>query len=570
LGNDSGTFPAENVVNESAYTYCSWTFREQPKFFDIVTYTGNDTNRTIAHNLGSVPGMIIVKRTSSPGAGGNWQVYHRSIGNDQYMVLNSASIATVDDTRWNNTTPTSSVFSLGTNTNVNADGATYVAYLFAHDAGGFGTSGTDNVISCGSYTGNGSTTGPVINLGYEPQWIMYKQTTDANNWFMVDNMRGLPVGGDDSYLIPNSTAAEASGLGNILDINATGFQLKTTAGSANGSGETYIYMAIRRPMKVPTTGTSVFSPVIWTGDGTSGRKVATGLSTPPDLFITQSRDGLLANFFYDRLRGISSTSSGSSKFLRSPYSNAEGSHSEIFTPDMVNLSFATPVYTSDFNGNTHKYVAWNFKRAPKFMDVVCYNETANPGTYNHNLGVVPELMIHKQREAAGDWRVYHKDCNTSWTYPFPILNSNLAGYYASTLFPSTPTSTTFTIDYQRGITTRTHVAYLFATLAGVSKVSSYTGNGSSQTINCGFTAGARFILIKRIDSNDTLTGDWYVWDTARGIVSGNDPHLSLNTTAAEVTTNDSVDPDNSGFIVNQLSATDINVSSATYIYLAIA
>jgi hypothetical protein len=110
------------------------------------------------------------------------------------------------------------------------------------------------------------------------------------------------------------------------------------------------------------------------------------------------------------------------------------------------------------------------------------------------------------------------------------------------------------------------VIYLFATKAGISKVGSYTGNGSSQTINCGFTTGARFVLIKRTDS----TGDWYVWDTVRGIIASTDPHLSLNTTVAEVTTDDSVDPDNSGFIVNQLAATNINVTSATYIFLAIA
>jgi hypothetical protein len=113
---------------------------------------------------------------------------------------------------------------------------------------------------------------------------------------------------------------------------------------------------------------------------------------------------------------------------------------------------------------------------------------------------------------------------------------------------------------------KANVAYLFASCPGVSKVFSYTGNGSSQTINCAFTAGARLVLIKRTDS----TGDWYIWDSARGIVSGNDPHLSLNTTSAEVTSNDSIDPDSSGFVVNQLSATNINVSSATYIGIAIA
>ena len=111
-----------------------------------------------------------------------------------------------------------------------------------------------------------------------------------------------------------------------------------------------------------------------------------------------------------------------------------------------------------------------------------------------------------------------------------------------------------------------YVAFLFATLAGISKVGSYTGNGGSQTINCGFTTGARFVLIKRTDA----AGDWYVWDTVRGIISANDPHLSLNGTAAEVTTDDSIDPDSTGFIVNQLAATNINVTSATYIYLALA
>jgi len=135
-------------------------------------------------------------------------------------------------------------------------------------------------------------------------------------------------------------------------------------------------------------------------------------------------------------------------------------------------------------------------------------------------------------------------------------------------FSAQPTNTNFTIinDPDINANGEAYIAYLFATLTGISKVGSYTGNGSSQTINCGFTGGARFVLIKRTDS----TGDWYVWDTARGIVSGNDPHLSLNTTAAEVTSDDSIDPDSSGFIVNQVSATNVNVSSATYIFYAVA
>jgi hypothetical protein len=205
------------------------------------------------------------------------------------------------------------------------------------------------------------------------------------------------------------------------------------------------------------------------------------------------------------------------------------------------------------------------------MDVVCYsgNGTTNRAIA-HNLGAVPEFMIARRREAADQWYTYHVTTGSSTFNP---LNGNAAASTwsgSSAVWGTTAhTSTTFTVGTDSGINSATglaYVVYLFATLAGISKVGSYTGNGGSQTINCGFTTGARFLLIKCTSA----TGDWYVWDSARGIVGANDPHLSLNTNAAHVTTDDSIDPDNSGFIVNQVVATNINVTSATYIFLAIA
>jgi hypothetical protein len=112
----------------------------------------------------------------------------------------------------------------------------------------------------------------------------------------------------------------------------------------------------------------------------------------------------------------------------------------------------------------------------------------------------------------------------------------------------------------------TYIAYLFATLAGVSKVGSYTGTAADLNVDCGFSAGARFILIKRTDD----TGDWYVWDSARGIVAGNDPYLLLNSTAAEVTGTDYIDPLSSGFTVTSSAPAALNASGGTYIFLAIA
>jgi len=267
--------------NNSGATYVDWQLIAQPKFFDVVTYTGNGSARTIAHNLGSVPGCIIVKRTDTTG---DWQVYHQSLGATKNIVLNSTSEATTTSTRWNDTAPTSSVFTIGVSNTVNNPGSTYVAYLFAHNAGGFGLTGTDNVISCGSYTGT-STVGNEINVGFEPQFIIIKRATGtAENWVMFDNMRGIATGGNDAILYPSGSFAEYDA-GNYLGLTATGFKIEGS--SLNVSGDTYIYIAIRRgPMKTPTDGTKVFSP-----NAVSTDSSAVTTNFPVDLSFESPRSG---------------------------------------------------------------------------------------------------------------------------------------------------------------------------------------------------------------------------------------------------------------------------------------
>jgi hypothetical protein len=210
--------------------------------------------------------------------------------------------------------------------------------------------------------------------------------------------------------------------------------------------------------------------------------------------------------------------------------------------------------------------SWNFARAPGFFDVVCYTGTGSARTVAHNLAAVPEMMLVKRRDAALEWTVYVAPIGST---NYLVLNQIAVAQSATNRWnDTTPTASVFTLGASSNVNANsgTYVAYLFATCPGVSKVFNFTGNGSSQTINCGFTGGARFVMIKRTDS----TGDWYVWDTARGIVANNDPHLSLNTTAAEVTSNDTIDTDSTGFVVNQVSATNVNVNGASYIGLAIA
>jgi len=200
------------------------------------------------------------------------------------------------------------------------------------------------------------------------------------------------------------------------------------------------------------------------------------------------------------------------------------------------------------------------------MDIVSFESHGiiSDWVEHHNLGVTPEFMIFKARQDSSDWWTYHKDIGfTKWLY---LNKTNATADAGSVIFATT--NNTFGLN-SSGIgfgSFKQVITYLFATCPGISKVGSYTGNGTSQVIDCGFSTGARFILIKRTDS----TGDWYIWDSTRGIIAANDPHLSLNTTSAEVTTDDSVDPNPIGFIVNQVAATNINVLNATYIFLSIA
>jgi hypothetical protein len=211
--------------------------------------------------------------------------------------------------------------------------------------------------------------------------------------------------------------------------------------------------------------------------------------------------------------------------------------------------------------------SYGFQRAPGYFDVVCYTGTGVTGlTVNHNLTVTPEWIIVKNRGAVRPWFVQQKDLGATQGI---ILNDTGAAYSDSGLWNNTaPTASVFTVGAGANVNAsgNTYVAYLFATCPGVSKVGSYTGTGATQVINCGFTAGSRFVLIKRTDS----TGDWYVWDSARGIVAGNDPYLLLNSTAAEVTNTDYVDTAATGFEISSTAPAAINASGGTFIFLAIA
>jgi len=534
------------ATNQNNADYVSWTFRKAPGFFDVVTYTGTGSARTVAHSLGSVPGMILVKRTDTTE---NWHVYHRSTGATKYLILDATNAEATGSSVWNDTTPTSTNFTVGTNGAVNGSGGTYVAYIFAHDDAQFGTDGDQSIIKCGSYTGSGSPN-KHIELGFEPQFVMFKNTTNSSDWFMMDIMRGFTVDGvADNYIFANKIDAED--VSPFINPTQTGFNFSSTGAGSNESGSTYIYMAIRRPHKPPEAATEAFF-VTTTANDDYTNLLTSGF--PVDLvFQKNAGGGGFGTYNYSRL-------AGSSQYLNFAATAAEGGGRSTVMDS--NTQFSGFAGTGGNNGLQSFYA---LKRAPGFFDVVAYTGNLSTNNVSHNLEAVPELIIVKRRDTADEWPVY---IASSDNRRYLTLNTATAGGNSNDYWDSTaPTSTQFTLGARQETNGNgsTYIAYLFATLPGISKVGSYTGTGSDMNIDCGFTNGARFVLIKRTNS----TADWFLYDTTRGIGTGNDPYHKLNLGEAEVTNTDYIDPLNAGFIANNNSA-DINASGGTYLFLAIA
>ena len=211
--------------------------------FSIVTYTGTGSNATVGHGLSATPTMMLIKNRSVTA---NWVVYHQSLGNGQAILLNSSG-ASFSAGDFNNTTPTSSVFSIGTSTSANANGNTYVVYCFA-DIEGYS--------KAGSYTGNGSTDGPFVYTGFRPAWIMRKCADAGEQWMIQDTTR-TPNNQNDTYLYPSLSNAEATSSQLGFDILSNGFKMRHGDGATNGNGRTYIYMAFASNPFVTSTGKPV-------------------------------------------------------------------------------------------------------------------------------------------------------------------------------------------------------------------------------------------------------------------------------------------------------------------------
>jgi hypothetical protein len=562
FNSDGFSVGSTGAVNGNALKLASWTFRKAPRFFDVVTYTGDGTtNKTVNHNLKVQPGLILFKRTDTTG---NWTIWHRStpLGGytQSYLRLNGDFPITSLGDYGNSLVPTSTfirtpVHSNSSNTadSVNVSGASYVAYLFAHNDGDgeFGIDEDQDIIKCGSYTGDGQIDGPEITLGFEPQWLLIKRTDATGDWRIIDVMRGM-AGVNSNYqtaLKPN--ASEGEGGENVLIPTPTGWKINTNSGIYNAENGVYTYVAIRRgPMAIPESASEVFDIKLDKAAGLPGWVSSTGVVDMAlrkyDYTLTGSK------YLESRLQGSTAMS---------PESSAAESNSPKGWDYNTGYTYSTGTTAAA------DYAAWMWKRAPNFFDVVAYTGNGIAGrTVSHNLGVVPEMMWVKKRNQTSNWEVYlHSQGGTKRIY---LDLSNAIETTSSAWNNTNATATEFTL----GTSSQTNqnggffIAYLFASLDGISKVGSYAGDGTSgRVIDCGFSNGARFVLAKSYTHAD----NWWLFDSERGIVAGNDPRLWINDSAAEVTNADTIDSHPSGFIVNNTNG-ELNDTGRSYIFYAIA
>ena len=555
--NTGFTWASENNFHPSGSNLCSWTFRKREKFFDIVAYTGNNSGQTsqrnIAHNLGIHPGMFMIKNISDGSS--DWKVYHRGMGSAfmNALTLNDSAAMTSAEGWWHYTAPSDTQFTIGNADEVNKEGDSFICYLFAHhdSTGVFGPDENKDIIHCDYYTGNGSSSGPEVNLGWEPQWVLIKDSQAVGNWRLYDSMRGIATDLDDQMLRPDNNQAEATS--DRIDLTPTGFKLTNSDTDLNANGNRYIYTAIRRPDgyvgKLPSAGTDVFA-------------MDTGNSSAT---IPSFDSNFPVDFAFNRAPAVSEDWVTGARLTGDDYFKTNENTAAATDNNM--LWDSNTGYTKGYASASQ---AWMWKRG-QGMDVVTFEGNGSNRTINHNLGQTPLMYWVKRRDTAADWRVYHYGLNggtTPQNYNLS-LQSDSAESSSSYYWNNTaPTSTVFSIGSNGAVNgSGGEIAvFLFANANdadgnAISKVGYYAGSASGQTITTGFQP--RFIII-RSTSNGR---NWVTFDTLRGWGPGNDEELSINKSDAQGGNNDRGEPTATGFTVGT-GNDDTNASGMNYIYYA--
>ena len=466
--------------------------------FAIAKVTGSGSEQTFGHGLGSTPEVIIRKDLS---IADNWTFYTTVIdGSLDYMRLNLTD--TAGDSGY--TAPTSTVFTNPGNTN------NFIYYSFVSVAG---------FSKISKYTGNGSNDGTIVETGFEPAFLMVKNTSQAADWNIFDNKR-------DTYNSPpmiktvlkaNTTAADGDQTG--VKFYSNGFSVHSASNNVNYNGDTYIYMAFAAdPDTVVPTKAKSFNLATYTGNG--GTQSITGIGFKPSLLWIKSRSNTYGNRLIDSITGPNNYLESNST---SSQQGAGGNGLNSFDSDGFSLGSGNA-----HNANAATFVAWAWKmnddepeimtdgsinsivsaNANAGMSIVSYAGTGTAGTIAHGLNSAPEMIIVKNRSGVDNWRVYHVAMGAT---KYRNLNDSSTQATSSNIWNDTaPTSTVFSIGTAGSVNTNgdEYIAYCFHSVTGFSKFGYW--QGGTTTINLGFQPD--FIMQQDYGAG----GGWTMIDSIRG------------------------------------------------------
>ena len=544
-----------NSGNESG-DHVSTSFKKASGFFDVVTYTGNGSSQNISHSLDAAVGMIWIKKRDNDGGGDkDWFVWHNNLSNKYagYLSLNNTDGEGNSSTIWNQVLPTTTQFSVGNFGGTNYSGSEYVAYVFANDSTIYGEDADQSVIKTGQYVGNGSSNGPEIDLGWEPQWVMLKKrTSNSGLWMMADSMRGVFLGSDDPYLQANATNAEYTSY-DWIEFQSTGFRLTQTGQSLNTNGQTYVYLAIRRNDgfvgKPATAGTDLLA--FDTGNNSSTIPCFDS-GFPVDFAFRRDPDSTTNSLFGARLYG--------------PKEGRINGNDSFSTEN----DFVWDSNTGIFSNWNEDQRAWMWRRSNSFDCVAYRGNGSEHHNIPHKMNNTPQMLWIKRTDSSANWHVFHIGVNDGSAPQDRSLNlNNNTAFTTNAAFNNyLPNAQQFKVGLLNDTNANngTFLAVLFGSVTGLSSVGSYDGNSSSQTITTGFQP--RLLLVKKEDGS----GSWFLFDTARGWGSGNDNYLQIDETIAQNGSYNLCNPISTGFsfsnIATPASGGNLNESGSHYIYYA--
>lgn len=568
------TYTGWYETNQSGQNYVAWNFKaggaavtntdgtitsqvsaNTESGFSVVSYTTQSSGTaTVGHGLNTEPNIVLVKTT---GVADSWRMYHSSLGANYQIYLNLTNAAGSTANQWNNTAPSSSVFTLGTD---NAGSYATIAYCFAE---------VEGFSNFGSYVGTGNpATAPVIVTGFEPAMIIVKSYSagSAKDWVIYDNKRGNA----DNYLLANTSGAE--GVYDNLDFLENGFKITDTGSSLNQSGTSYIYMAFAAdPTAVEPSLEDSFNTVLYSGNNSTN--AITGVGFEPDMVWVKNRFG------YGHNHVLSDTLRGVEKFLLPNLTNAEISSGGFgsFDSDGFTLNSSSSNAINEINFD---YVAWAWKGAeipainsngsiPSVVSanpaagfsIVSYNGVAN-ATVGHGLGTSPSVIIAKALNATNNWAVYHSDLGSSIALELNTTSGSISAtnYWGASGIPNSTVFGTYGLG-GAGNSNGNTIAYCFAEVAGFSKFGSYTGTGAAGNFqDCGFEPA--FVMIKITNT----TSSWFIWDNKR---SPSNPRINILEADDRAAAYNSAGPNflPTGF---DFDSDSYNNSGLNFIYMAFA